>query len=274
MPRPKPWEAVAGPANTSLPSTTSAGAATSGTTSSNFLGGGYANRYGSSYGSSFGAGYGGYGAGIGGYGGGYSGMPRLGGGFYGGGIGGPFGALGADPDKDMMPPGLRQFEQLLFSVGRITQMLEMNFEVLQHFLTSLVGLIERVRALYGDARQLTSRLCRQSLEFGESSMSTMQEAQSRVRRHPITACGLIVLCLSILLRLRQRLTLNGDREVYLGSWGAGSGRLVYCGDAQRRLARRRIGGRRGPGGFRRGGRRGIYLFRVSCMQIQLPRSSG
>lgn len=210
MSRPKPWEAVAGPAgstaNTNMPSTTSGGAATSGPTSSNFLGGGYANRYGSSYGSGYGAGYGGYGAGIGGYGGAYGGMSRLGGGFYGGGIGGPFGALGADPDKDMMPPGLRQLEQLLFSVGRITQMLEMNFEVLQHFLTSLVGLIERVRALYGDARQLTSRLCRQSLEFGESSMSTMQEAQSRVRRHPITACGLIVLCLSILLRLRQRLT--------------------------------------------------------------------
>ena len=45
-----------------------------------------------------------------------------------------------------------------------------------------------------------------SLKFWDYGTGySFQEAQSRVRRHPITACGLIVLCLSILLRLRQRL---------------------------------------------------------------------
>ena len=58
------------------------------------------------------------------------------------------------------------------SFGRLTQMLEMNFEVMQHFLGSLMSLVERVRAMYSDARQLTSTVGRQSLEFGEQrSMS-------------------------------------------------------------------------------------------------------
>lgn len=51
---------------------------------------------------------------------------------YGGGMGGPFGGFGMgsnDPYKDAMPPGLRHLEEMLFSVGRITQMLEMNFQV-------------------------------------------------------------------------------------------------------------------------------------------------
>ena len=70
------------------------------------------------------------------------------------------------------------------SFGRLTQMLEMNFEVMQHFLGSLVSLVERVRAMYSDARQLTSTVGRQSLEFGESSISTARQAKSRLRRHP------------------------------------------------------------------------------------------
>ena len=109
-------------------------------------------------------GYGGtYGAG-GLYGGGmYGGM----GGMYGG---GPFGAFGMHGDKDL-PSGIRHIEQMLMSFGRLTQMLEMNFEVMQHFLGSLVSLVERVRAMYSDARQLTSTVGRQSLEFGERSIS-------------------------------------------------------------------------------------------------------
>ena len=122
-------------------------------------------------------GYGGtYGAG-GLYGGGtYGGM----GGMYGG---GPFGAFGMHGDKDL-PSGIRHIEQMLMSFGRLTQMLEMNFEVMQHFLGSLVSLVERVRAMYSDARQLTSTVGRQSLEFGESSISTARQAKSRLRRHP------------------------------------------------------------------------------------------
>ena len=48
---------------------------------------------------------------------------RYGGGFMGGGMygGGPF---GMPDDKESMPPGLRHIESLLFTFGRITQMLE------------------------------------------------------------------------------------------------------------------------------------------------------
>jgi len=116
-----------------------------------------------------------------------------------------------------MPPGLRQLETLLFSVGRITQMLEMNFEVLQHFLGSLVALVERVRALYGDAAQLSSRMCRQSLEFGATGMSTVRSAHSRVRRHPLASLGFIAAVLSILLRLRRSLA---SKRRLLGRGGA------------------------------------------------------
>ena len=95
-------------------------------------------------------------------------------------FGGPFGGP-LDPDKDAMPPGLRQLEAMLFSVGRIMQMLEMNFDVLQHFLGSLTALFERMRAMYNDACQLSSTVTRQSLEFGQSSLSTVREARSRSR---------------------------------------------------------------------------------------------
>ena len=169
--------------------------------------------YGSSYGGYGGGmfnrgGYGGYGS-YGGYGG-YGGM--YGGGMYGGGMyggGGPFGMFGPmanpDPDKDPMPPGLRHLENLMYSFGRITQMLEMNFEVLQHFLGSMVALIEKLRAMYRDACQLSSTVKRQSLEFGESSISTVREARTRFRRHPIASIALIGLALSVLLRFARNL---------------------------------------------------------------------
>ena len=83
-------------------------------------------------------------------------------------------------------------------------MLEMNFEVVQHFLSALVGLLERLSGLYNDACQLSSRVSRQSLEFGESGVSTALEVRSRVRRHPVKSLALITLCLSLLFRLRGR----------------------------------------------------------------------
>jgi hypothetical protein len=131
------------------------------------------------------------------YGGMYGGMN--GGGMYGG--GGPFGAFGMNGqgDKDL-PSGMRNIEQMLMSFGRLTQMLEMNFEVMQHFLGSLVSLVERVRAMYTDARQLSSTVGRQSLEFGESSISTARQAKSRLRRHPLGSLALVCFALTVLLR--------------------------------------------------------------------------
>ena len=155
------------------------------------LGMGYSNSHGSTYGGM--------------YGGAYGSVPR-----YGAGLGpvypgGPFGAMhwGMDPSKDPMPPGLKQLESLLYSVGRITQMLEMNFDILQHFIGSLVSLIERVRALYADACQLTSKVHRQSLEFGESSLTTVRDAHSRVRRYPFASIAIVLTALSLLFRLKR-----------------------------------------------------------------------
>ena len=191
--------------------------------------GGYgSSRYGSGYGGGYGSssyggfggygGYGSYGGGYGGYGGGMYGRGGLGGfGMYGG---GPFGVPG-DPDKDSMPPGLRQLESLLFSIGRITQMLEMNFDVLQHFLGSMISLFERLRHMYRDAATLTSTVSRQSLEFGQSSLSTVRDVRSRVRRHPLASLGLLSLGMTILLRALRSLARR--RRLHRASGAAGLG---------------------------------------------------
>ena len=64
--------------------------------------------------------------------------------------------------------------------------------------------LERLRAMYSDARQLSSTVGRQSLEFGESSLSTVREARSRMRRHPVASLALVSLCVSLLLRFLRR----------------------------------------------------------------------
>tara|TARA_B110001452_G_C15228234_1_gene425649 strand:- start:958 stop:1899 length:942 start_codon:yes stop_codon:yes gene_type:complete len=202
---------------------------------------------------------GGYGGGYGGYGGG---MYGGGGGMYGGGGyggmmgGGPFGAFGmGDPDKDMGPSGMRNLEHMLvglspplaqrphrgsgsssraadapdcaqMSFGRVTQMLEMNFDVLQHFLGSLMSLVERMRAMYTDARQLTGTVGRQSLEFGESSLTTARQVKSRLRRHPLSTLALACFALTVLLRSRARARRRPQPQLLRGPFelnGAWSG---------------------------------------------------
>jgi hypothetical protein len=171
-------------------------------------------------------GYGAYGGGYGGYGGGYGGFGNYGGyGSMGRGFlfGGPFGGMHGDTEKDQMPPGLRHLETVLFSIGRITQMLEMNFEVLQHFLGSVTALVERMRTMYNDARTLSTTVGRQSLEFGQSSLTTVREARLRVRRHPLASLTIISLCLTLLFRLlrlrvsRRRLTNRSLGEAFASS---------------------------------------------------------
>jgi len=227
---PKPWETIAptpssvagaggGPVSSTPACSTSAAPSAVATTAHGArpaaptTGTGLWNNSGHSYGA-YGAhgaygshgGFGGYGSyGGGGYGGygGYGGMSRF------GGFGGPFGSYGmagGDPTKDPMPPGLRQLETLLYSVGRIMQMLEMNVEVLQHFVGSMVAFFERMRALYGDACQLSSNVRLQSLEFGESGLTTVREARSHMRRRPLVSFGLICAAFSMLLQLRRWLS--------------------------------------------------------------------
>ena len=98
-------------------------------------------------------------------------------------------------------------------------MLEMNFEMLQHFLTSLAGVLERMRAMHRDACQLTTTVSRQSLEFGQTSLSTVREARSRVRRHPLASAAVLSIALSLLVRFSRRL-------------------YAFTGRHQRRLVRR------------------------------------
>ncbi len=225
-----------------------------------------------------GGGYGGYGGdagGYGGYGGGYGGY---------GGYGGPFGGFGGDPSA--MPPGLKRLEDLLYAFGRITQMLEMNFETLQHFLNAVIALVERMRSMCAprppppppprgaphltpapprargpprapahtpplprpptgagpradpdggfwppppgrgpappdrplcarsdsraaarrarDACQLSTTVTRQSLEFGESSLSSARRVEKGIRRRPLATAGLVAFILALLTRLISR----------------------------------------------------------------------
>ncbi|KAL1496608.1 hypothetical protein AB1Y20_014212 [Prymnesium parvum] len=160
-----------------------------------------------------------YGSGM--YGGAYGNGLYAGGGMgsfmgMGMGMGGMGVGMGFDPDKDPMPPGLRHLENLMFSSTRILQVIEMNFEVLQHFLGSMMALFERLRAIYNDTRQLTSSVGRHSLEFGESSLSTARVAKSRVWRYPLSSLGLVCFCLMLLQRrYRGRVTRPmsaGDRS--------------------------------------------------------------
>ena len=90
--------------------------------------GGYGTSYGGAYGGGYGAygsGYGGYGGGYGGYGGGYGGygMSRLGG-MYGGGMNGPM----QDPSAQF--GWLHSFNQMVASIGQITELLGMNADAL------------------------------------------------------------------------------------------------------------------------------------------------
>ena len=64
--------------------------------------------------------------------------------------------------------------------------------------------MERLRNMYADAARVTSDMRRQSLEFGESSLSTVKRAQSRVRKQPLTCMGIVALCLLILQRYYRR----------------------------------------------------------------------
>lgn len=103
---------------------------------------------------------------------------------------------------------------LQFSSSRLLHVIEMNFEVLQHFLSSMMALVERIRTIYRDTRQLTTTVGRQSLEFGQSSLSTASEARSRIRQYPLTSFSLVCFCFLLLLqRYGQRLSrLSRRRE--------------------------------------------------------------
>jgi hypothetical protein len=79
-------------------------------------------------------------------------------------------------------------------------MLEMNFEVMQHFLGAAGALFERLTNMYHDAQRATSVIHRQSLELGESSFSVVRRVQSHARDHPVKCLGLAAFCLGLLAR--------------------------------------------------------------------------
>jgi hypothetical protein len=82
-------------------------------------------------------------------------------------------------------------------------MLEMNFEVMQHFLGSASALFERLANMYHDAQRASSVIHRQSLEFGESSFSVVRRVRSHARDNPVKCLGLAAFCLGLLARFVQ-----------------------------------------------------------------------
>lgn len=100
-----------------------------------------------------------------------------------------------------------------FTFGRLTQLLEMNFETLHHFLGALGAFAERVRAVSGEFSSLGVSVRRQSIEFGEASVARLHQLRGRPRR--LAAVLLLVLALVLRAVLRAR-----------GSRGAPRGRTT------------------------------------------------
>ncbi|TMW63882.1 hypothetical protein Poli38472_014792 [Pythium oligandrum] len=147
---------------------------------------GYGGGYGSGYGSGYGGmgGYGGYGGGYSSYGGGYGGYggySRFGGGYGGGMMGGGMNGM-MDPNGHM--GWLTSFNQMVSSIGQITDMLGMNADALHFCITSFVNFFERIGGMFaGIAAMLSPRpqFPPGHPRHGEAQL-TEEEEKSRVRR--------------------------------------------------------------------------------------------
>ncbi|EGZ10236.1 hypothetical protein PHYSODRAFT_318546 [Phytophthora sojae] len=185
--------------------------------------GGYGTTgYGTGLGSTYGSGYGG----IGGYGGGYGGIGSYGGmGGYGGGYGsyggmsrmGYGGMMGGAMGGMMDPNGgglgwLASFNQIVSSIGQITELLGMNAEALNFCIGSFVHFLERIGAMCaGIAAMLAPRpvFPPGHPRHGEPPV-TEEEEKSRLRRVRIfqfmvsmAALGCVYKGLRWLARLRS-----------------------------------------------------------------------
>ncbi|EEY61954.1 uncharacterized protein PITG_13927 [Phytophthora infestans T30-4] len=169
--------------------------------------GGYGGGYGgmSSYGGlgGYGGGYGGYGGGYGGYGG----MSRMG---YGGMMGGGM----ADPNSGGLG-WLNSFNQIVSSIGQITELLGMNAEALNFCIGSFVHFLERIGAVCaGIAAMLAPRptFPPGHPRHGEPPV-TEEEEKSRLRRVRIVQFMVSMAALTVvykglrwIMRLRSRAT--------------------------------------------------------------------
>ncbi|KAG7387166.1 hypothetical protein PHYBOEH_008360 [Phytophthora boehmeriae] len=180
--------------------TTGYGATSYGTTGYGTTGygaGGLGSTYGTGYGG-IGGGYGGYGGmssfgGMGGYGGGYGGYGGSYGGYgsYGGmsrlGYGGVMGGMGGMMDPNNPNGGfgwLSSFNQIVSSIGQITELLGMNAEALNFCIGSFVHFLERIGAMCaGIASMLAPRpvFPPGHPRHGEPPV-TEEEERSRLRR--------------------------------------------------------------------------------------------
>ncbi|ETL47953.1 hypothetical protein F442_02486 [Phytophthora nicotianae P10297] len=186
--------------------------------------GGYgATGYGTGLGSTYGTGYGGIGGyggmssygGLGGYGGGYGGY-----GGYGGmsrmGYGGMMGGMGGMMDPNSGGLGwLNSFNQIVSSIGQITELLGMNAEALNFCIGSFVHFLERIGAMCaGIAAMLAPRptFPPGHPRHGEPPV-TEEEEKSRLRRVRIFQFMVSMAALTVLykglrwvMRLRSRTT--------------------------------------------------------------------
>ncbi|KAE9350352.1 hypothetical protein PR003_g5409 [Phytophthora rubi] len=161
------------------------GATGYGTTGGYGTAGGYGTgTYGSGYGGVGGYGgigsYGGLGGGYGGGYGGYGGMSRMG---YGGMMGGGMGGGMMDPNGGGLG-WLSSFNQIVSSIGQITELLGMNAEALNFCIGSFVHFLGRIGAMCaGIAAMLAPRpvFPPGHPRHGEPP-ATEEEEKSRVRR--------------------------------------------------------------------------------------------
>lgn len=202
--------------------TTGYGATGYGTTGGYGAGGAYNTGLGSTYGSGYG-GIGGYGGGYGGMNsyGGYGGMSSYGGlGGYGGGYGGYGGyggmsrmGYGMGGMGGMMDPNgglgwLNSFNQIVSSIGQITELLGMNAEALNFCIGSFVHFLERIGAMCaGIAAMLAPRpvFPPGHPRHGEPPV-TEEEEKSRVRRVRIFQFMLSMAALTVLYKGLRWLT--------------------------------------------------------------------
>ncbi|KAG7393139.1 hypothetical protein PHYPSEUDO_012475 [Phytophthora pseudosyringae] len=181
-----------------------------GTTGYGAAGGYGTTGYGAGLGSTYGAGYGG----IGGYGGGYGGMSSYGG--YGGGGYSGFGGMsrmGYGGGMGMDPNGgglswLNSFNQIVSSIGQITELLGMNAEALNFCIGSFVHFLERIGAMCaGIAAMLAPRpvFPPGHPRHGEPP-ATEEEERSRLRRVRIFQFMVSTAALAVLYKALRWLT--------------------------------------------------------------------
>jgi hypothetical protein len=107
----------------------------------------------------------------------------------------------------------------------VTQLLEMNLEMILRFIGSVAAFSERLRSVGGDVSSLTASVQRQSIEFGERQVARLRQLRPDRRRLLVglllaLACALRFRALGAERRRRPRGAGPGPLQLTLGAAGA------------------------------------------------------